>query len=119
MIHERRKFGNRGEDFAAAFFTSKGFRVVDRNWTCKLGEIDLIVEKDGCTHFVEVKTRQTMTFGYPEEAITRTKLRHLARAIEVYLTQHPGVERKYQADALAILVLEGQDPDFHYIEQIL
>lgn len=119
MTHERREFGNRGEDLAAVFFTERGFRVVHRNWACALGEIDLIVEKEGRTHFIEVKTRQTLTFGYPEESITRTKLKHLARAVEVYIVQHPLIRRTYQVDALAILMLGGQPPDFHYIEQIL
>jgi putative endonuclease len=115
----RRQFGNRGEDLAAAFFMARGFRVVMRNWSCRLGEIDLVVEKAGMVHFVEVKTRRSMTYGYPEEAITRSKLRHLARAIEVYLAQTGFLIRHYQADALAITVLEGKAPEYHFVEAIL
>ena len=112
----RRRFGDRGEDLAAAFFIANGFEVVCRNWSCRMGEIDLVCAKDGVTHFVEVKTRRTTDFGHPEEAITRKKLEHLSRAIEEYLRQHPVTG--YQADALAISLTDGS-PSFHYVEQIL
>jgi len=115
----RRRFGNRGEDYAADFFILQGFKIVVRNWSCRLGEIDLIAERDGVVHFVEVKTRRTATYGYPEEAITPTKLRHLNRAIEEYLRASPRQPREYQADALAITLLPGQKPQFHLVEHIL
>lgn len=113
----RRRFGDRGEDLAAAFFEAKGFRIVTRNWSCRLGEIDLIAERQGQLHFIEIKTRRTATYGYPEEAITRAKLEHMRRAIEEYLRAHPGVE-DYQVDALAISMGQGS-PQLHYIENIL
>ncbi|MDO8583803.1 MAG: YraN family protein [bacterium] len=117
MIDQRKDVGRRGESFAAAFFLAKGFRVVDRNWNCRLGEIDLVVEKDGMTHFVEVKTRLTMDYGYPEEAITKTKLRHLAKAIELYLRIRPSVN--YQADALAIYRKPEGEPEVEWIQNII
>jgi len=115
----RRRFGNRGEDYAADFFSAQGFAVRARNWSCRLGEIDLILERGGITHFVEVKTRRTATYGHPEEAITPAKLRHLSRAIEEYLRACPAPPEQYQADALAITLLPGQPPQFHYVEHIL
>ncbi|MFA5185980.1 MAG: YraN family protein [Patescibacteria group bacterium] len=118
-MDQRREFGNRGEDLAAVFFELRGFRVVARNWNCRLGEIDLIVERAGVTHFVEVKTRRGVTYGNPEEAITQTKLQHLAKAIELYLRACPEPPADYRVDALAILAIPGQKPEFHYIENIL
>lgn len=115
----RRRFGNRGEDLAAAFFIAKGFRIVARNWSCRMGEIDLIAEKGGYTHFIEVKTRRTATYGHPEEAITPAKLQHLSRAIELYLRSAAPPPANYQADALAITFPEGKSPEFHYVEGIL
>ena len=84
-----------------------------------MGEIDLVIQKDGVTHFVEVKTRHSLEFGYPEESITRTKLRHLARTIEMYLEHAKPSPQKYQADALAITILPNTEPEFHYVEYIL
>jgi putative endonuclease len=115
----RRRFGNHGEDLAVVFFMQKGFRIIERNWLCRLGEIDLILEKEGVVHFVEVKTRKNLAFGYPEAAITGKKLRHLARAIEVYISRSGFRITKYQADALAIVLGEGIEPQFQYIEHIL
>ena len=113
----RARFGRRGEDLAAAFFVAKGFRVVDRNWRTRFGEIDLIIEKDRKTHFVEVKTRHTRAYGNPEEAITRTKILHFTRTVELYLRAHPAIT-EFQMDALAILAEPQKTPEFHYIETI-
>lgn len=117
MPHERRLFGNSGEELAADFFLARGFRIIGRNWSCRLGEIDLIVEKGGVTHFVEVKTRRSLEFGYPEESVTGLKLRHLARTIEAYLEQSAHPPENYQVDVLAITIF-GQEIDFHYVERI-
>jgi len=115
----RRRFGNRGEDLAAVFFMSKGFRIVARNWSCRAGEIDLICERDGVAHFVEVKTRKSTEYGNPEEAVTPAKLRHLRRAVESYLQSASAPPVRYQVDVLAITTVPGAPPAFHYVENAL
>ncbi|MFA5935926.1 MAG: YraN family protein [Patescibacteria group bacterium] len=117
-LDPRRRFGNRGEDLAAVFLMSRGFKILARNWSCRLGEIDVIAEKNGAVHFVEVKTRRSRMYGNPEDSITRTKLLHLRRTIEVYLQQARSAPRNYQADALAITAIPGQKPEFYYVENI-
>lgn len=112
-------FGANGEELAESYFIERGFSVVGRNWSCPSGEIDLIVEKEGVTHFVEVKARHTLEFGYPEESITPKKLSHLRRAIETYLNEFPNPPDRYQADALAILMLSGKEPQYRHVEYIL
>lgn len=114
----RRQFGNRGEDLAAIFFESRGYNTILRNWSCRLGEIDLICEKDGVLHFVEVKTRRSPEYGHPEEAVTTAKLRHLARAVECYLRTLPAPPRNYQMDVLAITAISGEKVDFYFIENV-
>ncbi|MBU1348532.1 YraN family protein [Patescibacteria group bacterium] len=114
----RRRFGNRGEDLAAVFFMSKGFRIVARNWSCRAGEIDLICERDGVTRFVEVKTRRTTAYGNPEEAVTPAKLRHLGRAVESYLRAVSASPVRYQIDVLGILTVPGKQPEFHHVENV-
>lgn len=116
--NHRRQFGNTGEDLAVSYFLDRGFQVITRNWLCRWGEIDLIIERGGVTHFVEVKIRRSVTYGYPEESITRFKLRKLARAIETYLRDTPYPPSRYQVDALAITALPGTQPEFHYVEFI-
>jgi len=114
----RRRFGDCGEELAADYFLARGFSLVARNWRCRAGEIDLVMERDGCLHFIEIKTRRTTSFGYPEESITRRKLEHLSRAIETYLLSAPVQPRAYQADALAITLAPGKEPEFHYVPGI-
>lgn len=97
---------------------ARGFKILQRNWSCRLGEIDVIAEKGGVVHFVEVKTRRSRAFGNPEDSITGKKLLHLRRTVDVYLAHIRVIPREYQMDALAILVLPGEKPEYHFIEGI-
>lgn len=81
----RKNVGDIGENFAADMLTNSGFRVIERNYRTKAGEIDIIAIKDGVLHFVEVKTRNGDQYGYPSEAVTLTKQMRIKRAAEQYL----------------------------------
>lgn len=111
--------GQSGESIALAYLEVRGFRLVERNWNCRLGEIDLIVEREGETRFIEVKLRRSMTYGYPEASITGLKLRHLGRAIECWMNAQTNPPRRYQVDAVAILAIPSQQPAIEWIEGIM
>ncbi|MBP6944515.1 YraN family protein [Patescibacteria group bacterium] len=102
--------GRLGEEEAAAFLITQGFRVVAKNWRCRLGEIDLIIKKDQEIRFVEVKFRKTHSFGYPEASVTRKKLSHLQAAAEIWLRQQLIIPPRYQFDVVAISLLTPQTP---------
>lgn len=119
MINERKRFGFSGEEMAANFLVARGFRILARNWNHRLGEIDLIVERDGRIRFVEVKMRRSLSCGYPEASITGKKLRHLARVIECWLEKQYPIPTTYQVDAISITWLPCHDPEFCWIEAIL
>jgi putative endonuclease len=77
----RSDLGRRGEDLAAEFLTRRGWRVVARNVRSREGEIDIVASREGIVAFVEVKTRRTVAFGSPAEAVTfrkRLRIRGLA-----------------------------------------
>ena len=81
MTHERRALGAGGEAAVAEWYVAHGYDVLERNWRCRAGELDLILRRGRTFVFCEVKTRTTDAFGAPVEAVTRTKqarLRHLA-----------------------------------------
>lgn len=84
-ITRSRDIGNQGEDSAAAYLASKDFKVLERNWKIKAGEIDIIAEKDGVIYFVEVKYRKNHTQGGGMAAITATKLKHMDRAARLWM----------------------------------
>jgi putative endonuclease len=69
--------GQWGESVAAEYLVTEGYRVIDRRWRCARGEIDLIAQREGLLAFVEVKTRRTLKFGHPLEAITPAKFSRL------------------------------------------
>lgn len=87
-MERRRVFGNDGEEAAAAYLVRHGYRVLDRQWRVAIGEIDLVVQKDGEVVFVEVKTRRDATFGDPAEAVTRSKLERLMQLSSYWVTEH-------------------------------
>jgi len=78
---QRRARGIAGEDVAAAGYLSQGYEILDRNWRCRQGELDLVVRRGAEVVFCEVKSRATTMFGAPQEAVThdkRQRIRHLA-----------------------------------------
>ncbi len=79
------KKGNEGELMAATFLEQKGYKVLFRNYRYKHAEIDLIVERDGWLIFVEVKTRSSTAFGYPEEFVDEKKSDKIMEGAEQYL----------------------------------
>ena len=117
MEDRRKSFGRRGEELAAAFLQTKGFRIIGQNWSTRLGEIDLIAERDGEVRFVEVKTRRSHAYGYPEESVTPEKLSHLRRAIELWLRTARTIPRAYQIDVIAIS-LTSETPQIEWFEGV-
>lgn len=116
MPHDRQALGVRGEDDAATFLTARGYCVVERNVRVPGGEIDLVCRKGSAVIFVEVKARVGTAFGHPEEAVTRTKQRHLVRATQVYLARHPELRAApYRIDVVGITYRAGSDPDIVHI----
>ncbi len=94
--------GSRGEDRAAAYLNRQGYRILERNYRGKTGEIDIIAEKDGTLHFVEVKTRTSEDLGEPLEAIDRRKLGHILRTAEMYLYEKDLFDRYVCIDGIGI-----------------
>lgn len=116
----RQEIGRRGEERAAAFLLAKGFQLLAKNWRCKAGEIDLIVEREGDIRFVEVKTRRSATYGLPEEAITPTKIVRLRATAEAWLLAHEGRSMmNYQVDVITLYAPDTPEEQLKWIEQIL
>jgi putative endonuclease len=93
---DRRRTGAAGEDIVTAAYRRRGYRVLARNWRCRLGELDLIVERRGVFVFCEVKSRRAGPFGGGYEAVTwrkRAKLRALAEAFLQQTGSRPGAIR--------------------------
>ena len=108
-----RKIGTVKEQQAAKFLEAEGYRILEQNFRCPRGEIDLIASRDGILVFVEVKYRAGMGSGAPEEAVNAAKQRRIIRAATQYLAQEGLWERTFcRFDAIAIC----GEKFFHYID---
>ncbi len=106
-MSEHNDVGREGEALAANFLQQKGYEIVDRNWRYGPKEID-IVARDGDTMvFVEVKTRSTLAFELPQEAVTKKKMKNLVEAADAYLIQR-NIDLESRFDIVA--VLNGNPP---------
>jgi putative endonuclease len=97
--------GNFGESRVADYRLAEGDEIVDRNWRIREGEIDLVtLDKAGAFHFIEVKTRSSLAFGHPFEAITPSKLLRMQRLAMGWLVTHDCFGCEYSIDIASILV---------------
>ena len=84
-MYFKQEYGKEGEDFATTYLQENGYKILERNFSCKSGEIDIIALKNNEIVFIEVKTRTSDKYGLPSEAVTKEKLKHLYRTAEYYL----------------------------------
>jgi len=103
-----RKLGNKAEDEAVAYLLKKGFRILERNFYSRFGEIDIIALKDEVVHFIEVKSGK----GEPIYKITPTKLSKIVKTSEVYLNKTK-LNFDYCYDALIV-----KEKEIQFIENI-
>jgi putative endonuclease len=99
---ERKKIGDIGERLAVDCLKKKGYRILERNYRCPKGEIDIIARQRECLVFVEVRTKTNLAFGTPEESVTMTKMHHLESAANYYLQDRDESPASWRIDVLAI-----------------
>lgn len=111
------ELGRSGEELAAAWLAARGYDILHRNWRHFQYEIDIIARKKQKLHFIEVKTRKSSRYGYPEESVTKKKFRYLKLAADEYLHLHPG-NRWIQYDILSIVWITGKEPAYFLLEDV-
>lgn len=113
MSKSRQSLGRWGESIAARYLESQGYHIQERNARTPYGEIDIVALQLGeisqgsldpstVAVFVEVKTRSSTTFGFPEESITIRKQAHMLAAAESYIQEHPDIGNDWRIDVIAI-----------------
>jgi putative endonuclease len=110
--------GRLGEECAAVYLAQCGYQLIERNWRCSQGEIDLIVERRGEVVFVEVKTRSGTRFGHPFEAITITKLARLRRLAGAWCGQAAVWPRRIRIDVIGVIAAPGTVPVLEHLEGV-
>jgi putative endonuclease len=111
MSNYRQVFGKWGEEFAAQYLISRGYKILAKNVRTPYGEIDLVAMQqtavDGIDTapvivFVEVKTRSSTAFGFPEASINSKKQEHILAAAQYYLVKNPNLDGDWRVDVIAI-----------------
>ncbi|MBI2033444.1 MAG: YraN family protein [Candidatus Levybacteria bacterium] len=113
------RLGKIGEDLATQHILRNGFSIIEKNFRWRGGEIDLIAQKNGKLHFIEIKTRVGFSRGMPYEAVTPRKLAHLKRSIELYLKKNNLAEMVLSLDIISIILNNKRQVErFDFYENI-
>lgn len=109
--------GKSGEALAVAYLKRMHFDILHTNWRHSYYEIDIIASKNDILHFIEVKTRRSLKFGYPEESVSDKKIENLMNGADAFLSASPQW-KKIQFDILSVLLRNHQDPEYLFIEDV-
>jgi putative endonuclease len=104
---EQKTLGTRGEEIATAYLKRRNYRVLETNYRCRCGEIDIIARDGSVLVFVEVKTRRTATYGPPELSVTPFKQRQISKAALTYLVKNRLMECNARFDVIGVLPREN------------
>jgi putative endonuclease len=109
MTFKKKRLGARGEEIAARYLKKRGYRIVDRNYRNRLGEIDIVAEQGGSLVFVEVRTRSDIVFGSPFESVTVQKQQQLSKVALEYINQMGCHNRAARFDVVGVQMKQGSD----------
>ncbi len=104
MGMEKKELGKKGEDLAVRFLKKKGYQIIERNYVCKMGEMDIIAREKDILVFVEVKTRTSTMFGPPQLAVNPKKQSQMSKVALNFLKEKKLEDVKARFDVVAILL---------------
>lgn len=107
--------GEKGERIAVKFLKKNGYKVLETNFSCRHGEIDIIANKNDVICFVEVKARSNESYGRPIEAITPFKVKHMVRSAQYYIAKKSLEDKEVRLDIIEIVFHESK-PMIRYTE---
>ena len=118
----KKRLGVHGEDLACAELERQGLQVLERNWRCRLGEIDIVAAEVGDAGltlvFCEVKCRSGLGFGHPLEAITYAKMRTLRQLAALWLRQHHLKASSIRLDAIGVVLVPGEPASLTHMKAV-
>lgn len=102
-MKNNREIGDKYEEKAVKLLISRGYKILERNYRVKAGEIDIIAKFEDTIVFIEVKYRKTLKYGYGLEAVDYRKIRRIYNAAKVYLTLNKKLSAKIRFDCISFL----------------
>lgn len=115
---DRKQLGKLGEELAEAFLSERAYRIVERNWRCRTGELDIIAEKADKLIFIEVRTRRPSgRFGSAKESVDYRKQLKVKETAQFYLHRFQKYEQSIQFDVITVEVsVDGAEPHIEHIQ---
>ncbi len=107
-MYFKQKIGKNGEEMAKQYLINKEYKIIQTNFRCYFGEIDIIAQKDNSLIFVEVKARTNQKYGLPAQSITQQKKKHIRKTIEYYLLCKKIRNVLIQIDVIEIYLEKGE-----------
>lgn len=104
------KAGDRGEELACQYLKKNGYKILERNYRIRGGEIDIVAKDGDCLVFVEVKTRYSHDFGLPTESMTPWKIKALLKTARFYVQKINWGEREYRLDFVGVDFVDPPAP---------
>ena len=117
MSRARFELGRSGEAAAAKLLKKNGYKILNKNYRTKLGEIDIIAKDRDTVCFIEVKTRSNDSFGLPQESVSRFKQRQIAKAALSFLKEKNLFDKKARFDVVSV-IYEGDRPRIELIKNV-
>jgi putative endonuclease len=116
----RAEIGALGEQLAVDHLTALGLQVIERNWRCRWGELDVVAADlaSRTVVFVEVKTRTTDQFGGVAQAVTHEKVRRLRRLAGLWLANHDGSWAQVRIDVVGVRIGRGPTPELTHVQGV-
>ena len=108
------QLGQRGEKLARRYLSCRRYQIIDHNFRTKVGEIDLIAIENNDLVFIEVKIRKNLSFGFPEEAVTKRKINTIKKIGQYYIQIHPQLPQSLRLDVLAIYPKKDNSPQWQF-----
>ena len=110
VLHpEKKEIGQKGENLAVAYLQNLGYKVLERNYRCKLGEVDIIALDNDTLIFIEVRTRSSLDFGLPQESINRRKRHQISKVALEYMTRKKLKNTPARFDVVAVSLEPGKE----------
>ena len=113
------KIGSKGEDLACKYLQRHGYKILERNYRIRGGEIDIVAREKETLVFVEVKTRYSHEYGLPEESITPWKIKALLKTARFYIQKIKWGEKEYRLDFVSVDFADSREnPKIEIIKNI-
>ncbi len=119
MTLGRKELGAKGEEIAVRYLKNRGYKIVERNYRIRLGEVDIIAEQDDDLVFIEVKTRSGTLFGSPFESVTARKQKQLSKVALEYISKRGCHDRPARFDVVGIEFQKGSKKNQDAVIELL